>query len=116
MRNSQNKSNKEIMGVWTDYNWDYQKRLNGVLIALLFPLPFLYFSSTLVANCPEQSFFSWDVTASVCSAGTHFAVLSLVLLFVPMYFLALLQGNVTVIFFSFFFFFFLSLFRQWMAE
>jgi hypothetical protein len=81
------------MGVWKDYNWSAQKALNGFLIAMVFPLPLFYLSTVVVGDCPATSFFTWRVTESWCNFVTHFTLLCLVVLFIPMWILMLIQGN-----------------------
>lgn len=81
------------MGVWTDHKWDSAKALNGFLIAILFPIPFFYSITESVQTCPSTSFFTWNVFDSWCHFSTHFALLCLVALFVPMWILSIIQKN-----------------------
>jgi|JI10StandDraft_1071094.scaffolds.fasta_scaffold1838491_1 hypothetical protein len=81
------------MGVWKDHKWTDAKALNGFLIAVLFPVPLFYYSTQIVESCPAESFFTFDVTASWCHFGSHFVLLCLVTLFIPLWLLMLVQGN-----------------------
>lgn len=81
------------MGVWSEYKWNSAKALNGFLIAILFPLPLFYFSTVSVQECARNTFFSWDVTSSWCAWSTHFTLLALVALFIPMWLLSIVQGQ-----------------------
>merc|ERR1711916_78630 len=83
------------MGVWEDHDWSDAKALNGKAFALLFTLPFFYYSSDLVNSCPADSFFVTEPSEllTYCGGVTNFAVLVLLTAYLPMYLLSLVQGN-----------------------
>lgn len=82
----------EQMGVWSEYNWDSKRALNGLLIALFFPVPFLYAAHHFAWECNGDDIWNFS-SASLCVLGNNYFVLATALLYFPMYLLAFVVGN-----------------------